>query len=70
MLRANLTLQRSGYTVRLYKPLPLRPNFAVRDGITTLRTFFDIPSGDNLANAVSAKLLIKTWNAFCAFCFR
>ena len=58
----SLTLQRSNSFVKIYRTVNIPERFWVRSGRTTGTVTFSIPASDNLANAVSASLLINTWN--------
>ncbi|MFN0158703.1 MAG: immunoglobulin domain-containing protein [Bacteroidota bacterium] len=57
----NLTLQRTG-SVRMYKVTNVPERFWVRNGRTPRTVNFTIPTGDNLANATAATLMMATWN--------
>jgi hypothetical protein len=62
---AGLSLQRSGSYVRIYRAYDMPERFWVRSGAgrTTMSTHFTIPGGDNLATAISAKLVVSTMDA-------
>jgi hypothetical protein len=56
-----LTLNRPSKSIKLYKPNSVPENFWVRAG-NTKSSKVNIPSSDNLGSAVSASLLVRTWN--------
>ena len=56
-----LTLDRPG-SVRLYKPRDVGERFWTRTSRRNLTSGVTIPDGVNLATAVSARLLVRTWN--------
>ena len=58
----NLSLQRVGSSVKLYKPLNIPEAYWVRDHQQTVSSEVNIPGGDNLSDAVSAALFVRTWN--------
>jgi hypothetical protein len=58
----NLTLSRSGTSVKLYKPYDVPEDFDVR-AYTSKRCYFDIPYGTDLSKATGAKLVLSTWNS-------
>jgi len=57
----NLTLQRSGVHVRMYKSHDVPEYFYVRANRFE-RSFFDIPDGTDLSTATAARFVISTWN--------
>ncbi len=58
----NLTLTRSGTSVKLYKPYDVPEDFDVRaDDVK--HCHFDIPYGTDLSKATGAKLVISSWNS-------
>jgi Secretion system C-terminal sorting domain/Bacterial Ig domain len=58
----NLTLQRFGTSVKLYKAFNMPESFSVRGATPPAYCNFEIPETDTLANAVSATVFISSWN--------
>ncbi len=59
----NLTLQRNGNFVKIYRVTDMPERFWVRQNRTTKSVHFNIPAGDVINNITSAKLIIPTWNS-------
>jgi hypothetical protein len=63
-----LSLLRTGSSVRFYKPMNVPENFWVQSFAgDTKSSNFDIPAGTNLGDAVAARLLARTWNGINEF---
>jgi|WetSurMetagenome_2_1015567.scaffolds.fasta_scaffold03294_2 hypothetical protein len=58
----NLTLARSGTSVKMYKSYDVPQEFDVRNYVSK-RSHFDIPAGADLSNATYAKVVLSAWNA-------
>jgi hypothetical protein len=63
---ANLTLQRTGESVKLYKPAPLGERAWARGDLDPVAVNVTIPSGDDLSRATSAAYFLRTWNGLDA----
>ncbi|MGA9115310.1 MAG: immunoglobulin domain-containing protein [Bacteroidota bacterium] len=57
-----LGLRRDTVAVKLYRAINVPERFNVRSGRTTMTSNFIIPSTDSLSRAISARLLLPTWN--------
>ena len=62
-MAGNLTLERRGETVRLYRAAEIPPRFGVR-ARQTKSCRIPIPSGASLRNVVEAGLHLRTWHGF------
>lgn len=58
---ANLTLNRTGSSVRLYKPVNVPESFWTRN-YNIQASEFVIPTDHPLASATEARLIVRTWN--------
>lgn len=58
----NLSLARSGRSVKLYKPYDTPERCWAKGDVGEQRIHMTIPAGDNLTNATAAKYHIRTWN--------
>jgi hypothetical protein len=60
----DLTLSRTGLSVKLYKPYGIPEFFYVRAGRSE-ECYFDIPSGTDLSLATDARVVLSTFNGIC-----
>jgi hypothetical protein len=60
----NLTLQRSGAYVRMFKSRSVPEYFYLRANRSE-RSYIDIPDGTDLSAATAARFVISTWNGIC-----
>lgn len=58
----NLTLQRDSVRVKMYKPASVAENLNVRATRTTATFTYQLPVGDNPAQALGAQMHFRTWN--------
>ena len=63
---ANLTLQRTGESVKLYKPAPLGERAWARGDLDPVAVNVTIPSADDLSRATSAAYFLRSWNGLDA----
>ena len=59
---SSLTLQRSGASVKLYKPQNVGERAWARGDLDPVSVNVTIPSGDDLTRATSAAYFVRTWN--------
>jgi hypothetical protein len=58
----DLSLVRSGRSVKLYKPYDTPERCWAKGDVGEQKIHMNIPGGDNLANATAARYYIRTWN--------
>lgn len=58
----NLSLVRSGRSVKLYKPYDTPERCWAKGDVGEQKIHMTIPGGDNLGNATAAQYYIRTWN--------
>lgn len=63
---ANVSLSRSGYSVKLYTPTDMPERAWARGDLPPFVTHVEIPGSDNVANATAAVYHVRTWNGIDA----
>jgi len=64
---ANLSLVRTGKSIQMYKTYNVPEHFEIRTGDPEKSCNFSIPSGTNLADAISATMVVSTFNGIDAY---